>query len=182
MEMTEPRLIDRREIYDGRVVDLRLDTVRMPNGRTAELEIIRHRGAAAVVPLTSSGEVLLVRQYRHATGSWLLEVPAGKLERGEQPIACARREVEEEVAVKAGELVELGVIWTTPGFTDERIWLYLATGLEPGEQALEADEALTVERRPIADALGAVHSGEICDSKSMIALLRAAHYLETASG
>ena len=166
-----------RPIHHGRVLDLRVDTVRFPNGEVVELEIIRHRGAAAVVPVDGEGNVWLVRQYRHATGGFLLEVPAGKLDGGEAPEVCAQREVEEEVGQKAGRLEALGFVWTTPGFTDERIWLYLATDLVPSVQALERDEWLTAERRPLEEAVRLAEEGTIADAKSVCALLRAARKL-----
>lgn len=175
--MNEAELLSRREIFKGRVVDLSVDQVRMPNGKSTELEVIRHPGAAAMVPLTDSGEVLLVRQYRYATGGWLVEVPAGKLDEGEAPEVCAARELEEEVGMKPAELLSLGWIWTTPGFTDERIWLYLCRGLSPTQQDLEDDEVLTVEPRSLPEAVEMVHRGEICDGKSVCALLRADAYL-----
>ena len=179
--MDEAELLSRQQIFAGRVVDLSVDRVRMPNGRITELEVIRHPGAAAMVPLTDSGEVLLVRQYRYATRGWLLEVPAGKLDAGEPPEICAARELEEEVGMKPAELVALGWIWTTPGFTDEKIWLYLARGLEPAMQDLQVDEVLTVERYPLSEAVAKVHEGEICDSKSVCSLLRAETYLKSRS-
>ena len=166
-----------RSIHRGRVVDLSVETVRMPNGSICELELIRHPGAAAVVPVDRDGSVLLVRQYRHATGGFLLEVPAGKLDPGEPAEACALREVEEETGTRAGELEPLGWIFTTPGFTDERIWLYLATRLEATRQSLEDDELLTVERVPLADAVEMALSGVIVDSKSVCALARAGRRL-----
>jgi len=165
--------IESREIHDGIVVKLSVDRVRLPNGKTVELEKIRHPGAAAVVPLDESGNVLLVRQYRHATGGYLLEVPAGKLSPGEPPEVCAEREVEEETGFRPGRLVPLGWIWTTPGFTDERIWLYLGTDLVASRQALQDDEVLTVERLPLAQAVDLAARGEIADGKSVCALLRA---------
>ena len=175
--MNEAELLSTRDIFKGRVVDLSVDQVRMPNGKSTELEVIRHPGAAAMVPLTDSGEVLLVRQYRYATGGWLVEVPAGKLDEGEAPEVCAARELEEEVGMKPAELLPLGWIWTTPGFTDERIWLYLCRGLSPAQQNLEDDEVLTVESRSMPEAIEMVHRGEICDGKSVCALLRADAYL-----
>jgi ADP-ribose pyrophosphatase len=149
----------------------------MPNGKTTELEVIRHPGAAAMVPLADSDEVLLVRQYRYATGGWLLEVPAGKLDRGEDPEACAVRELEEEVGMKPAKVIPLGWIWTTPGFTDEKIWLYLCRDLRPAQQDLQDDEVLTVESRSLEEAIEMVRQGEICDSKSICALLQADAYL-----
>ncbi len=175
------QVLESREIFSGRVFDLREELVRLPNGHQARLQLIRHPGAAAIVPLDAAGDVVMVRQYRHATGRWLLEVPAGTLGPGEAPLACARRELAEEAGCRAAELVELGWIWTTPGFTDERIWLYLATGLEPADQALDDDEALSVERLPLAEAVARAERGEIEDGKSVCALLRAAAYLSGRS-
>jgi ADP-ribose pyrophosphatase len=166
-----------REIYRGRVLDLDVDTIRLPNDEVLDLEIVRHRGAAAVVPVDAEGTVWMVRQYRYATGGFLLEIPAGKLDGGEAPDTCARRELEEEVGRRAGTLVPLGFIWTTPGFTDERIWLYLATDLDAAEQRLERDEWLTVERRPLEEALRLAENGTIADAKSVCALLRAGRRL-----
>jgi ADP-ribose pyrophosphatase len=148
--------------------------VRLPNGHLCDLELIRHPGAAAVVPVDDDGEVVLVRQYRHAVGDWLLEVPAGKLDSGEPPEQCAARELEEETGLRASALIPLGSIWTTPGFTDERIWLFLAQGLVPTRQALQRDEVLRVERMPLRDAVALAEGGGIADAKSVCALLRAA--------
>ncbi len=169
--------LESRRIFQGRVVELRLDRVRLPNGNVAEVEVVGHRGAAAVVPVTEDGEVLLVRQYRYAVGEWLLEVPAGKLDGGEEPETCARREVEEETGFRAGDLTPLGWIWTTPGFTDERIWLFLATGLEVSQQSLQADEVIEVERLPLTEAVTRARAGAIADAKSICALVRAAAHL-----
>lgn len=169
----EPQVLGSRARHDGRVFSLRTETVRLPNGRETTLDLIRHPGAATIVPLTDEGEVLLVRQYRHATGQWLLEVPAGTLAPGESPEACARREVAEEAGVEAAHWTPLGSIWTTPGFTDERIWMFLARGLSPCPQNLDDDESLTVERVPLAAAVAMAENGEISDAKSICSLLRA---------
>ena len=175
----EAKTLESRQIHDGKVVRLSVDRVELPNGKVAELEVIRHQGAAAVVPLTDAGEVLLVRQYRYATGGWLLEVPAGKLDPGEAPETCAIRETEEEVGYRPTRLEALGWIWTTPGFTDEKIWLYLARDLVAGRQELQGDEVLAVERAPLREAIAMAHRGDISDSKSVCALLRTAAYLES---
>jgi len=172
------RLLERVSIHDGRVVKLAVEKVRLPNGNVTELEVIHHQGAAAAVPLDESGQVWLVRQYRHAVGDWLLEIPAGKLDPGEDPERCASREVAEEVGQRPAKLVSLGWIFTTPGFTDERIWLYLATGLEPAGQNLQHDEVLTVERLPLDEAVRRAARGEIHDAKSVCALLRARDLLD----
>lgn len=165
-----------REIFRGRTVHLDVDRVRLPNGNEMDLELIHHPGAAAVVPVIE-GEILMVRQYRYATGGWLLEIPAGKLDPGETPKSCAFREVEEETGYQPTDLQPLGWIWTSPGFLDEKIWLFLATGLTPTRQTLGDDEVLSLERLPIREALDKAARGEIHDAKSVCALLRAAQHL-----
>jgi ADP-ribose pyrophosphatase len=161
-------------VHDGRIVKLDVEEVRLPNGNVVTLEIIRHRGAAAVVPVDDDGRVVMIRQYRHATSGYLLEVPAGTLDHpGEAPEACALRELEEETGYRAATLDPLGWIWTTPGFTNEKIWLYRATGLTPVRSAHESDEVITVERVPLDEAVKKALSGEITDAKSVCALLRA---------
>jgi ADP-ribose pyrophosphatase len=175
--MSEARLLSRRRIYEGRVVRLHVEEVRLPNGRVHELEIVRHPGAAAVVPVLEDGRVVLVRQFRHAAGGWILEVPAGKLDGAESPESCAAREVEEEVGYRASRMDGMGWIWTTPGFTDERIWLYLARGLTPTRQSLQEDEVLTVETIPLETAIDMAAHGEIGDAKSVVALFRARQIL-----
>lgn len=170
--MPQAETIASRTIHKGRIVDLEIQTVRLPNDHVVEMEMIHHPGAAAVVPVDEQGNVLLVRQYRHATGGYLLEVPAGKLDKGEPPEVCALREVEEETGHRAKDLVPLGWVWTTPGFTDEKIWLYLATGLSRTQQALEKDEVLSLERVSLDEAIAMADRGEICDAKSVCALLR----------
>jgi ADP-ribose pyrophosphatase len=173
--MSDPVVLSSRTVHDGRIVKLALEEVKLPNGNTVTLELIRHPGAAAIVPVDSGGNVVMVRQYRHATGSWLLEVPAGKLDHpGEAPEDCARREVEEETGYRPGRLVTLGWIWTTPGFTNEKIWLFVALDLAPSRPNLQSDEVLTVERLPLAEAVRRAVSGEIVDGKSVCALLKAA--------
>jgi ADP-ribose pyrophosphatase len=173
--MNDGEMLDRRPIFDGKIVKLSVDRVRLPNGHIAELEMIEHPGAAAVVPVDHAGDVLLVHQYRYASGGWLLEVPAGKLDAGEPPETCAVREVEEETGCRPATLTPLGWVWTTPGFTDEKIWLYLATELTTTQQALQRDEVLSVRRMPLEQAVAMAATGEIVDAKSIIALLRVAH-------
>ena len=180
--MESGKTLDHRSIYKGKVVDLSVDRVGLPNGEIAELEVIRHPGAAAMVAMGGEGEVYLVRQYRYATGTWLLEVPAGKLDVGESPGDCAPRELEEEVGVRASAWVSLGWIWTTPGFTDEKIHLYLARDLSPARQNLQADEVLSVVSMPFETAIEKVHEGEICDAKSVCSLLMAEQFLRDERG
>jgi ADP-ribose diphosphatase len=175
--MGDGKVLESRRIFKGRVIDLSVDRVRLPNGNETELELIRHPGASAVVPVDSSSNVLLIRQYRHATGGFLLEVPAGKLDPGESPEVCAAREVQEETGFRAGRLEPMGWIWTTPGFTDEKIWLFLAKVLSPAAQELQDDEVLSVERLPLEEAVSMAQRGEITDAKSICALMRAQHIL-----
>ena len=158
-------------------VRVQTERVTLPNGNAVELDIVRHPGAAAVVPFVSESEVLLIRQYRHAAGGTIFEVPAGKLDPGERPIACAARELEEEAGCRAGRLVELGWIWTTPGFTDERIFLFAAFDLEPVPHRRDADEVIETVRMGLDEALGLVWRGELNDAKSSLALLHAARHL-----
>ncbi|MEP6507091.1 MAG: NUDIX hydrolase [Gemmatimonadales bacterium] len=167
-----------RRVYTGRVVSLDVDTVRFPNGVTGELEMIRHSGASAVVPvLEVPGEptkVLLIRQYRYAAEGFLYEIPAGRLEPGETPENCAKRELQEETGYSAGRLVAMTSIYTTPGFTDEIIHLFLADNLALGKLALESDEILELKAVQISEALELIRTGEIQDGKTICALLFAA--------
>jgi len=160
----------RRPIYRGRIVDLGLETAVLPDGRTVELEVIRHPGAAAVLPVHTDGSVTLVHQYRHAGGGMHYEVPAGVLEPGEAPATCARRELAEEVRLQAGRLRPLTMIHTTPGFTDERIHLFVATALSPAQGELDADEYIQVVRMPMGQALQMAAEGRITDAKTICAL------------
>ncbi|HEV8240838.1 MAG TPA: NUDIX hydrolase [Thermoanaerobaculia bacterium] len=173
------RTLESRVRYEGRTVEVRSERVELPNGHQVELDVVHHPGAAAVVALDGDGSLLMVRQYRHTVGGWLLEVPAGKLSAGEDPASCARRELEEEAGVRAATLRELGSIFVSPGFCDERIWLFLATDLVPTEQRLEADEVLAVERVPLAEAERRALDGELVDAKSTVAILRAAALLRS---
>ncbi len=177
MSRAKVEVVEKRSIYEGRIIDVSVDTVRLPNGRTVDLELVRHPGAAAVVPVDDAGMVTMVRQARYAADGWLLEVPAGKLDRREDPRLCAERELREETGLVANEIVPLGFIWVSPGFTDERIWLFLAKGLSHREQALELDEVIEVEKLPLAEAAAMAENGEIEDAKSVCALLRARRHL-----
>lgn len=158
---------------------LRIDTerVELPSGHETELDIVRHPGASCVVPLLSDDEVLLIRQYRHATGGTLLEAPAGKLDRDELPETCAERELVEETGYRAGRLEHLSSIWTTPGFTDEVIHLYAAFDLEHVGQQLEADEVIELAPMRLDDALARIFTGELRDAKTALALLLTARRL-----
>ena len=183
MSDVEPGMISSRPVHDGRIVHLSVDTVRFPDGSTGELELIRHSGAAAVLPVMSDPEgadpqVLLIRQYRYASGGYMLEVPAGRPSHtGEDWEVCARRELEEETGMVAGDMLYLTAIYTTPGFTDEKIHLYMATRLTAGTTHLDDDEFLEPVLMPISEALEKVRSGEISDAKTICTLLFAAGFL-----
>ncbi|HEV2149735.1 MAG TPA: NUDIX hydrolase [Longimicrobiaceae bacterium] len=175
--------VESRPVYRGRIVNLNLDTVRFPDGSTGELEMIRHSGAAAVLPVAGSvddedPEVVLIRQYRYATDGYVYEVPAGRpSEAGEDWELCARRELEEETGLRAATLRRLTTIYTTPGFTDERIHLFLATGLSEGAHSRDADEFMEVVRLPFSRVLEMVRDGEIVDAKSICTILFAAGFV-----
>lgn len=159
-----------RNIFAGKVVTLNIDTVTLPNGVTIDLEIVRHPGAAAVVPLRENGTVMLIKQFRHAAGGFIYEIPAGKLHPGEDPVHCAARELEEEIGYVAGRLERLTSIFTAPGFTDEVIHIYKATNLTPGRQQLDRDEVLEVLELSLEEAVKMVKAGTIRDAKTIVGL------------
>ena len=175
--------LESRRVYTGRVVRLDVDTVRFPDGSTGELEIIRHPGAAAIVPCLSDPRasadptILLIRQFRYAAGGPLWEVPAGTLEPGEDPDACARRELLEEAGVSAERLQRLTSIFTTPGFTDEVIHLFAAFDLAPVPTRHEHDEVIELVPMRLSHALDLVWQGALRDAKSALALLFAARHV-----
>jgi len=170
-------LIATREIYAGRVVRLNVETVELPNGHRTDLEILHHPGGAAVVALDAEGRVCLLHQFRHAAGGWVWELPAGKLEPDEPPAETVRRELVEEGGVSAREWQELGWYFSSPGVFTEKIYLYLATGLEPARHAPEAGEVFEVHWIPIQEAIERVYSGEFTDAKTCLGLLKAQHRL-----
>ena len=176
-----PGKVAGRRSYTGRIIAVDTDTVRFPDGSTGELDMIRHPGASAVVPFLSApdGEdpqLLLIKQYRYAAGQYLYEIPAGRLEPNEDPRSCAFRELREETGCTAKQVDFLTTIYTTPGFTDERIHLFMATGLEHGDTSHEADEFMTTETMTLSNALGLIADGTIVDGKTVIGILFAAGY------
>ena len=173
----------RREIYSGRVVNLVVEDVRLPNGEMTSLELMRHPGAAAAVPLHPDGAVTLLRQYRHAVGGWIWEIPAGKLDvPGEPPLGCAKRELAEEAGLAAARWDKLGSIYTTPGFCDEIIHLYLARELSSVPTAHEPDEVIEIHRMAMDDALARIRTEEIRDTKTVAALQATALLLMPSMG
>jgi ADP-ribose pyrophosphatase len=172
----------RRQVYRGRIVDLGIERVTLPNGTEVDLEVIRHHGAAAVAAVDDAGRVALIRQFRHAAGGYIWELPAGVLDHpGEAPDACAGRELVEETGLRAGRLTHLATILTTPGFTDERIHLFLAQDLREERPAHEHDEVIAeIRRLPLPEALAMVPRGEIVDGKTICGLYLTAARLGVA--
>ncbi len=178
--MSDP-LIATHRIYTGRVVSLDVDQVRFPDGSTGEMEIIRHSGAAAILPFLSdpAGEdpqIMLLRQYRYAANGYLYEVPAGKLEKDETPQACAERELREETGCSAQRIEPMFSFLTTPGFTDEVIHAFIATGLTTGEKHLDVDEFSEVVTFKLSQALRMIQTNEIRDAKTALIILYAAGF------
>lgn len=173
--------VDGQRIWQHRFLDAQLDQVRYPDGSVGEQVLIHHPGASAVVPFLSDPagadpQVLLIKQYRYATGGLLWEIPAGRLEPGEAPLTCAHRELLEETGCTATGMEHLTAFWTTPGFTNEKIHIFLATGLTRGATAHEEDEFIEVVPMALSEALAKIEQGEITDAKTMIGLLFAAGF------
>ena len=179
--MSAPGRVDGGRVWQYRFLDAHLDQVRYPDGTIGEQVLIHHPGAAAVVPFLSDPrsadpQVLLIHQYRYAVNGMLWEIPAGRLEPGEPTLACAHRELREETGCTATSMESLTSIWTAPGFTNERIEIFLATGLERGPSTREADEFIEVVTVPLSKALGMISAGEITDSKTVVGLLFSAGF------
>jgi ADP-ribose pyrophosphatase len=170
-EKHEEHPLTTETVYGGKVFRIESLTVRLPDGRTAGRDVLRHNGGACVVPLDAEGNVHLVRQYRVAIAQETLEIPAGKLEPREDPLACATRELREETGLVAGRIEPLSTIHTTPGYSDEKLFLYLATDLVQGESCADEGEFVSVEVHSLADCLRMVDDGTIMDSKTVVGLL-----------
>lgn len=180
--MKKPRdQVNTTRVYSGKVVSMDVDEVRFPDGSTGMLEMVRHPGASAILPFLSDPEgedpqLLLIRQYRYAADGFVYEVPAGRFNPGESPEDCARRELLEETGCSASGVEYLTTIFTTPGFTDEKIHLFMATGVTAGTARPESDEFLEVHRVKLSQALRMVQTGEIQDSKTVVTILYAAGF------
>lgn len=179
--MTPRNQLSTRRVYSGKIISLDVDTVEFPDGTSGELEMIRHPGASAVLPFLSDPggddpQILLIRQYRYAADGYVYEVPAGRLEPGEEPKDCAIRELREETGCTASGVQYLTTILTTPGFTDEKIHLFMATGVTAGTARPESDEFLEVQSRTISQALRMIQGGEIQDAKTIVTILFAAGF------
>lgn len=167
-------------IYDGRILRVTKDTVRLENNELATREVVHHPGGACIVPLTDTLEVLMVRQFRYPHGEETLEIPAGKLEYGEDPRECAIRELKEEVGATAAQVFELGCLYPTPAYDKEVIHMYLATGLTLSAQSLDADEFLDVVKMPLAQAIAMIMDNKLPDAKTQIALLKTVQMMSAA--
>ena len=168
-----PKILSSQKVFEGRVFNVTVDTV-SEGELTYQREVVQHNGSAVIVPVFDDGTVALVRQYRHPAVRYLLEVPAGTLAKDERPEIGAARELKEELGLVAAQLEKLSEFFVSPGFCEEKMWVYLATELSEGQQALEDDEIIDVVRLPISDALEMITSGEIEDAKTIIGLMLAA--------
>lgn len=171
MELTEKQITSER-VFTGKLITVNRDTVSLPNGATATREVVLHAGAVAIAAVTDDGELLMVRQYRYPAGQALLEIPAGKLEPGEDPCDCAVRELREETGAAAAEMANAGYIYPTPGYNNEKIHLYLAKGLTFSQTDFDEDEFLEIERIPLAKVFEMCENNEIVDGKTLSALLK----------
>jgi ADP-ribose pyrophosphatase len=168
-----PKILNSQKVFDGRVFNVTVDTV-SEGEVTYQREVVHHHGSAVIIPVFDDGTVSLVRQYRHPAVRYLLEAPAGTLADGERPEAGAARELREELGLVAARLEKLSEFFVSPGFCEEKMWVYLATELSEGKQLLDDDEILEVLRLPIEDALEMITTGEIQDAKTIIGLMLAA--------
>lgn len=170
----EEKCLRREVVFDGKLLKVRADRVRLPNGSESVREVVAHPGAVAMVPLTDEGKVIFVRQWRYPAGKALLEIPAGTLEPDEEPLACAGRELAEEIGRRPERLEPLGSFFLAPGYSSERIHLFLATGLQPAAAEADADETIEVEEIPLAEAVAMAADGRLEDAKSIAGVLLAA--------
>ena len=171
-------LLNSEIVYPGRAFTIRRDTLRLPDGHETRFDIVEHPGSVVILPIDDQGNLLFVRQYRHAAGLDLLELPAGTLDKGEAPNACASREVREETGMAAEKMEHLGGFYLAPGYATEYMHVYLATGLHSDPLEADADEFLTVEVIPLGQALEMASHGQIPDAKSLAAILLAQTHLE----
>lgn len=177
MDMTE-KMIERKTIFEGRIINVYNDTVVLPNGKHSTREVVEHHGGVCVAALTERNTLLFVRQFRYPYGKVLLELPAGKLEKGEEPLAAGLRELEEECGVAAEKVITMGEVYPTVAYCTEIIHLYLAKGLKKTHQHLDEGEFLSVEEIELSKAVELVMNGEIADSKTVALVLKTARLLE----
>lgn len=181
MELYEKK-IRSKKIFSGKIIKLYLDDVMLPNKKTTTREKVSHPGAVGIVPVNKKGEVVLVEQFRYPVGAALLEIPAGKLDDGEDPVECAERELSEEVGAVEGRLIHLVTFYTSPGFSDEILYLYLALDFERKENNLDDDEFLHVYEIEMEKTVSLIKEGRIKDAKTIIGIFMARDYLSKRSG
>ena len=169
--------ISSKKIFGGKIIELYVDEVELQNNKVVTREKVSHPGAVGIVPLSKEGKIILVKQFRYPTGGVLLEIPAGKMGKNENAADCARRELKEEIGAAGGKLMHLSTFYTSPGFCDEILYLYLATDFERKENNLEEDEFLDVIELKMKDALTYVKNGKIKDAKTIIGILLSRDYL-----
>jgi ADP-ribose pyrophosphatase len=177
MEFFEKQ-ITTKTVYEGIVVNVRRDIAELQNSSLADREIIEHSGGVGIVPVTNDNKVLMVRQFRYPMGKEVIEIPAGKLEAGEDPLECAVRELSEETGCTAGRYIDLGASYPSPGFCTEILYIYLALDLRPGKTHLDENELLSVEAIAIDELVDKIMANELPDGKSIIGILKAKKYLE----
>jgi ADP-ribose pyrophosphatase len=178
--MEDFEITESKQVYSGRVVNLYIEKIALPDGTEVIREIVQHPGAVAIVPMISPDEVVMIKQFRHCVRKAVWEIPAGTLEPDESPIDCARRELEEETGYRAAGMNPLGGFYTSPGFCNEFLYLFLATELEPCELKLDSDEQLEVHKMSLKEAFRKLEDGDIVDAKTIIGLLRV-HRLNTGT-
>ena len=171
--------VETKTVYEGLIVNIRSDIAEISNGKRVPREVVEHPGGVGIVPVTDDGKVLMVRQYRYPMEEELLEIPAGKLEIGENPLDCAVRELYEETGCTAGRIVDLGATYPSPGFCKETLFLYLALDLQQGEMHLDEDELLSLEPVGIDELIGKIMANELPDAKSIIGIMKAKEYMRS---
>ncbi len=170
--MNEQKVIESQTVFKGRAVSLKIDTVLLPSGRKTTREIVEHSDCVAVVPVRDNGKLVMVRQFRHATGKELLEIPAGGIEEGEDPVSCVRRELQEEIGFYPNEVRPLGGFYSAPGFCTEYLYLFVAKSLRPSRLIAEDTDEIKIVEIDSAEVPSLISSGEICDAKTIAGLLR----------
>lgn len=169
------------EKHRGRLFTFTVEDVTLPNGVRTEMAMVRHPGSTGIIPVTENGQVVMTRQYRHVVRDYLLEIPAGTMERGESPEGCARRELEEETGLVASKFIFLGYVHILPAYSDEKIYLFLARGFSTSRQNLDRDEILQVERHPLKAVLNMIDTGQITDALTVLAIQRVRNYFEQSN-
>lgn len=170
--------VKKETFYEGIIVNVRRDVAELVNGKQVYREVVEHPGGVVILPVDEEGNAYMVRQFRYPFMRELLEAPAGKLEKDEEPLSCAIRELKEETGFTAGEIIDFGPIFTSPGFCEEALYIYLATKLQAGEMCLDEDEFLNVEKQPLDSLIEEIMQGRICDAKTIAVLFKAREYLK----